>query len=288
MRGKILAKAFFSMRKRVLAFSTNSFLIVLVALVVLCIVPAHSYASMFRLPATQMANVTSFFPDINYTEPETVEIGFSDAHKLAYFQFDVHALPPSTPIVTASFSAYLKESNGVPYIGIQVFSVQRTWCEHEITWSNKPPLVDMPAIASVSASPGWVTWDVTELMRSWISQPDKNFGFALGTDSASFDRNFDGMHQQNAPYLTIITANDVDEKVLTALAEQAMSTTSAIQVQCQSGIVDGSEAKYQQILAQSKRFLPMFAFVSGIIAVLLFIILFRFIAFIDGKREQKK
>lgn len=46
------------------------------------------------------------------------------------------------------------------------------------------------SFAAIGKTHQWVSWDVTELVREWIADPEKNFVLVVdGDESASYDSN---------------------------------------------------------------------------------------------------
>ncbi len=66
-------------------------------------------------------------------------------------------------------------------IEVQVYRTTQNWNESTVTWSTKPSydsstLIDSQVIDTIDI---WVSFDVTDLVKDWVSGSVSNFGFYL-------------------------------------------------------------------------------------------------------------
>ncbi len=122
-------------------------------------------------------------------------------------QFDLSSIPARAPVTGATLHLYrFNRTNGNP-MDLEVYGVRRSWQESQATWQiaqsgsawgapgAEQPQVDRDAtpVASVPLpdANGWVTVDVTSLVRDWAVNPLANYGLLLkGQSEAKVEYSF--------------------------------------------------------------------------------------------------
>lgn len=116
-----------------------------------------------------------------------------EAHALV--RFDNLSLPAGAHIVQATLDLYLVWRTADGPVTLAAYPVNRAWVEAEATWTRasasapwaSPGASGIPAdrgatpldTVTVSQWSGWVSLDVTEAARAWLSSPATNFGVLL-------------------------------------------------------------------------------------------------------------
>lgn len=131
----------------------------------------------------------------NYGAHESVETT-SSGTTASLLRFDLSSVPVNSAVTTAHLSLYLKWSDaGNDLRPAHLHRMLVDWAEQEATYqqraagqlwaSNSGPLAGtdfafMPTAATQTGPAGvWITWEVTELVQYWVSNPAANFGLLL-------------------------------------------------------------------------------------------------------------
>jgi hypothetical protein len=105
----------------------------------------------------------------------------------SYLRFDLSGLPSDSTITSATLR--LRHAGGQDYPGqsrtTTFYRVTGSWSEASLTWNNRPGYAE--AVGSVSTTynlQDWVSLDVTNLVRAWVSGSQPNYGLvAIGPES---------------------------------------------------------------------------------------------------------
>jgi len=118
---------------------------------------------------------TASLPFGNYVGPVSREAIWART----YLLFPLSAIPARATVTSASLQVYV---NDWPFDGsasLGVYRVTASWDE-SLSWSTRPTTDStLRAAADVSSVEGWVSWDVTSLVRAWQGD-GANYGFMLG------------------------------------------------------------------------------------------------------------
>ncbi|NPA90692.1 MAG: DNRLRE domain-containing protein, partial [Chloroflexi bacterium] len=113
-------------------------------------------------------------------------------------QFNVDILPPSMVIQQAEVRLFTAEKYGSGTLPVQLHRALRSWNFEEATWyqadrrefwaqPGAQPGVDYAATpewtTTVVGPNGWYTWDVTQLVRDWVSGRQANYGMLLRSNA---------------------------------------------------------------------------------------------------------
>ncbi len=114
-----------------------------------------------------------------------------DALRRPLIKFDVSEyIPYGSTIVEAQLHLWLDHADTAAYIDADLYRVNRHWEESTATWVNPwhlPGCDGVPtdregtlfATQRIRYTKQWITWDVTDLLRHWVSAPGNNEGVIL-------------------------------------------------------------------------------------------------------------
>lgn len=159
--------------------------------------------------ATDKARAYIKFRDINTLDKKTIE-----AAELKLFNYESTGTCPTGPA------------------GIQVRRITETWDPSAITWGSQPSTVadDAPvnteaygcteSPTTVYKLPGWMKWDVTDIVQVWADDYEENFGLQLRSTDESAATNWrrwrsanwvDGGQGAQEPVLTVTFGDTLEE-----------------------------------------------------------------------------
>lgn len=94
--------------------------------------------------------------------------------------FDLNDYTPDLTVVRGLFQFFcIRNDNNIPRT-IGVYEVKGPWREREVYWGNEPDTAPKPAVqAPTGEIYGWVSFDITGLVRKWIESPCANHGICL-------------------------------------------------------------------------------------------------------------
>jgi len=130
----------------------------------------------------------------------------SDSTYKALLKFDVSLLPTDVEVVSATLSLRLVARSGVSAVTVNSYGIKRPWEVSDATWTQATDttLWEVPGIGGesdremeptssvlVDAPDTTYAWDVTDLARQWVADPDANYGVLLeghatGTSTLTF------------------------------------------------------------------------------------------------------
>lgn len=164
------------------------------------------------------------------------------ANGMSYLQFSLAGMPAAA-IASAQIQVRTVVSHwgcGWPYPADPVFGLRRVtsdWNEMALTWNNQPP-VDPAVIASQTVAgvagvaplyvENWLSFDITDLYRAWVSGAVPNYGvrishdnaFCMNCDSAYFWTSDDG--STKLTYTGAASGNEGDPAAVSAKLEDAV------------------------------------------------------------------
>ena len=120
------------------------------------------------------------FPVENYGTETTVRISAGDAGantSVAYFGFDLSAIPPGSTILDADFELYLDNASiSASYI---LRAAQSSWSESTLTWANQPGVTGLFDQQTHNETSGWKEWNAVQPVQEWVAGTRTNHGLAI-------------------------------------------------------------------------------------------------------------
>jgi hypothetical protein len=147
-------------------------------------------------PQSKDTFVYSFLPTFNFNAPQSGFNGIlasgrsASAHDLrSLVQFDLTGVNLGVGEI-ATLSLFVADGSTVGFpvvnpspngaVTIDLFAVTSSWDAATVNWSSQPTYGAAPVDTKVlDGIGGYVTFDVTSLVQSWLSNPGSNFGFSL-------------------------------------------------------------------------------------------------------------
>ena len=142
-----------------------------------------------------MVNQLSPNPDTNYGSATYLETGCETGCTIrSYIQFSLPSLPSTAVITNAGLSLWYYDhmESSAEDRPLVLYRVTSGWNESLITWDNQPNTsATVLDTENVPASPtnGFITWDITNLVKSWFSGTLPNYGVMLN-DADYLHENF--------------------------------------------------------------------------------------------------
>jgi parallel beta-helix repeat protein len=161
-------------------------------------------------------------------------------------KFDISSIPSDATIVSAELKIYYyfwMDSNpaGRP---LNLYRITSDWNEETLTWNNQPSIASHPTTnAIVPSSYGWMNWDVTDDVQSFIDGTNPNYGWEIkdetywGASNIPYTFFKTKENGSNIPYLLIeIASPDV-----VYVDDDYTTSTPGWQIDCFDVIQDGIE-----------------------------------------------
>lgn len=144
----------------------------------------------------QDLNNNNVFQDcttLNYGQSGKLQIGPQNS-KAALLWFDLSGLPASMFIQKAEVRLYTRSKSGTGTLNVSAHRLLRPWNLEEATWQQADRDTAWQAPGALgptdySATPewtstvigpnGWYSWDITQLVRDWLSGAQENYGVIL-------------------------------------------------------------------------------------------------------------
>lgn len=141
-------------------------------------------ASGQSLPVRADTYVSSALPTTNFGGKTSLLVGGANVGLL---NFDLSLLPGGTTgdtIARATLTGFVARATTAGTLDL--FRVDSPWAEADVTYPSAPGVGVNLASASVPAGGGYVTFDVTDLVRGWVSGVIAPNGLALAGASRGF------------------------------------------------------------------------------------------------------
>ena len=164
-------------------------------------------------PLAADAHLNSGQPDINFGANASINVGGGST---GLMRFDLSTLPAGTAaseVVKATLVLYVNRVNTPGSIELQ--TVNSAWSESTVTFNTAPtlagagtgPTVIVPAVGQ------FMTVDVTNTVKSWVTTPASNFGLAVtpALVSAGTAVLFDSKENTNASHLARLDITLADQ-----------------------------------------------------------------------------
>ena len=156
--------------------------------------PTSAHVVTVNLCPTTDAYIKETDPGANYGSYPHLIVGSGEsfgemgAHR-ALLRYDLSFIPGGSQIHSASLRMRQFAADGSSPVSISVYSINHSWREMSVTWSNQPaidhaPLSDQQSTLGV---PTDMIWDVTQLVNDWVDGALDNHGVMLqGPEGGAF------------------------------------------------------------------------------------------------------
>ncbi len=141
----------------------------------------------------------------------TDETWHSGGQALIKFNFQ-----QKTPVYKAMLSFPINSVDYPELFQVHIHKIIKTWGADSVTWSSFVDAIEITPDSSHDVYPGWLYFDVTNLVNEWIANPETNFGLCM-ICSDSIDNglaantSYNNTHKLDQPTLYILSNNtDVD------------------------------------------------------------------------------
>ncbi len=146
--------------------------------------PSRVYPVYLDPSVTKIANqdtyVSSAYPSTSYGSSTELKVGYynsSTGHNRSFVKFDLSSLAGAY-IKQATFSAYMFHQYYISDPTVTYLAkLTSSWSE-STTWNSRPSYSYL-ASQSVSGRGVWVNWELTGLVRNWISGSEPNYGVMM-------------------------------------------------------------------------------------------------------------
>lgn len=137
-------------------------------------------------PSSKDASIVQSLPNENTGDSPVAWMGvyFGASIYRILMQFDLKELPACKNIDRAILRVYVSNATEEDVVGLfKVHRINELWQEDTVTWDNQPAFQETPSSnATEIYGVGFYEWDVTELVRAWISELYPNFGLLIKTE----------------------------------------------------------------------------------------------------------
>ncbi len=153
--------------------------ILLLLLLSLCAATAHATTATL----TADAAISTAQPAVNFGTLTNLVVSSTST---ALLQFDLSPLPTGVAAPQVSRATLRLFVNRADTPGLLSLSpITSSWGEYSVTSASAPSIGASIAVTQVSTPGQYVTIDVTNEVKAWITTPATNFGLALSTASAA-------------------------------------------------------------------------------------------------------
>ena len=174
------------------------------------------------LPVQADTWINQALPSTNYGNETTVSIGrVSTNARNGLLKFDLSSLPGSTVVISAALEMYYDVNLSLPegargVADVWTDAVLSPWSEMTVTWNTRPVTQAVGDPAS-GITPGWNRWDVSNLVRHWVSGTILNNGLQLRLDPGATPAAHDLVAQPDAYAARLVVAYHTCNRPLTGI-----------------------------------------------------------------------
>lgn len=138
--------------------------------------------------------VSSYTPAGNYGLQANLVVKNDSVYE-GLLRFDLGSVPSGTTINQATLRLYAYNRDKTGAMDVQIYGLLRAWVDTQATWNvaalNTPwgssgandvttdRATQPSAVQNVSALSTWYEFDVTSLVRTWVADPQANYGVVL-------------------------------------------------------------------------------------------------------------
>jgi hypothetical protein len=139
------------------------------------------------------AYVLSSVPDMNFGNEYSIKVMTAAPSLLeplerwsswSYLSFDLSNIPTDVIVHSAVLRLYASDNDVIGTVPLpriyDLYQITSAWEESTITWNNKPSVAASPSSDTpISDIYTYYYWDITSLVRGWISGSTPNYGVML-------------------------------------------------------------------------------------------------------------
>ncbi|MBC7237417.1 MAG: DNRLRE domain-containing protein [Chloroflexi bacterium] len=170
-----------------------------------------SAATQMVLTSVADASVLQGYPSSNVGDTSDMWAGYDEYLDpfgrivRSLVRFDLVSLPDRISVVSATLRLNLVRSWDYPDTArpITVCRVISDWSEALVTWRTAPACAEAygGAVEIVHSGWGWYEWDVTALVRAWLSGTYPNYGIMVrGPEVSGYDSSWRGFSTREGDY----------------------------------------------------------------------------------------
>jgi hypothetical protein len=173
----------------------------------------YGIQTVVRIWAIQDSFIASGQPNSNYGNWSTMRMGYDGTSFQAMrslLQFDLSPIPANAQINNSVLSIYQSNSNPTNDgpMGFKAQYMTAPWNQLSVTWNNANYLGGATIGAGDNTSAlGWKQVNVTDLIRSWASGSEPNYGMLITGDESPSNNRYRWFNTSNAGYTPFV---DVD------------------------------------------------------------------------------
>ncbi len=144
-------------------------------------------------------------PDTNFGHTSELLAGFNPGTgelQTLVGDFPIRSLPANITVLQADLALYIQEApNGVPS-NLQAYALTADWPEAEITFTDGQTLWGDPlGFGQQTDQPGWMVFNVTDLVQAWLNGATPMSGIGIRPNSALNRTQFVSFASHEIPYL---------------------------------------------------------------------------------------
>jgi len=137
--------------------------------------------------------ILSYNSNNNYGTNTTLQIGvngtLSNAQGNILIQFDLSSIPQGAIIISAVLELYCYSrytTNNDAIISAPLNTIKTDWSETEVNWSTRPSVnsENIEPYTGLWTVNAWWKWNVTDLIRKFVSGTQTNYGFEVSRISS--------------------------------------------------------------------------------------------------------
>ncbi|MBN1641758.1 MAG: DNRLRE domain-containing protein [Anaerolineae bacterium] len=159
------------------------------------------------------ATVLSARGSTNFGSTTDMWVGYDHCYDLgkarSLIRFDLSDVPAGYPLSKATLRLYLYDGCDMSNRShaVKVYRIKSSWSSGSVTWNNQPAHDTSKVWASTNVpswTPGWYSWDITALVKAWLSGQYPNYGVVLraseASDTSSASKFFYTMNKSGTTY----------------------------------------------------------------------------------------
>lgn len=115
-----------------------------------------------------------------YVGWDTINGDYNKGYTRTYIKFSLPTLPAYSVVDSVRLEIYHYAYGTTSGYGVTAYPLTCSFSEYEVTWNTKPTCIGSSAgSATIAASTGWKSINITNLGKQWFSNPSTNYGVAI-------------------------------------------------------------------------------------------------------------